>query len=176
MLAAGAFSPLKPDAIFAIHTAPYEVGQIGYPEATLMASRDRVSVEINGSRADAEAMQQIMIGLGKSERFASHPPGVYFVHAEVSAPTLDDEGPWRVQATFSVAAPIACERVRTKRCEGGLAAAREPKRKCRLQCSIMRPVRCSSLAYPIRRAVGWVCRIHRTMSLMKTPSSSARAP
>jgi metal-dependent amidase/aminoacylase/carboxypeptidase family protein len=107
MLAAGAFAAPKPDAIFAFHTAPYEVGQIGYSESTLMASRDRVSVTVRGDRGAADQMRQAMLALGNSERFANHPVGADFVHAEVSPLQRDGDGAWRINATFSLATPAA---------------------------------------------------------------------
>jgi metal-dependent amidase/aminoacylase/carboxypeptidase family protein len=113
MLADGAFAAPKPDAIFAFHTAPYEVGQIGYSEATLMASRDRVVVTVHGSRAAADDMRQAMLELSDSERFANHPVGADFVFAEVGAPQSGGQDLWRMDATYSLGSSTARERVRS---------------------------------------------------------------
>ena len=54
MLADEVFREVKPDAIFAYHTAPFNVGQLATASETLMAWRDRVSVTLFGS-GDLEA-------------------------------------------------------------------------------------------------------------------------
>lgn len=119
MLADGAFAAPKPDAIFAFHTAPYEVGQIGYSESTLMASRDRVSVTVRGDRASAEAMRRAMLALGNSEPFVNHPPGADFVFAEVSTPEQSAPGAWRIDATYSLSSASARAGVRAALEEAG---------------------------------------------------------
>jgi metal-dependent amidase/aminoacylase/carboxypeptidase family protein len=54
MLADGVFAPTKPDAIYAVHTAPYPVGQIGTAPGGMMAGRDVVQVTVRGT-ADLDA-------------------------------------------------------------------------------------------------------------------------
>jgi metal-dependent amidase/aminoacylase/carboxypeptidase family protein len=49
MLADDVFGELKPDAIFAVHTTPFNVGQLVTASGTLMAWRDRVTVTLSGS-------------------------------------------------------------------------------------------------------------------------------
>ncbi len=48
MLEDGAFDDLVPDAIFAYHTAPLEVGQVGTKGGVLLAGRDRITVTLSG--------------------------------------------------------------------------------------------------------------------------------
>ncbi|MGW8282735.1 MAG: M20 metallopeptidase family protein, partial [Gemmatimonadota bacterium] len=48
MLDDGVFSDTRPEAIFAFHTAPLEVGQIGTKGGVLLAGRDRISVTLSG--------------------------------------------------------------------------------------------------------------------------------
>ena len=48
MLEDGAFDDLVPDAIFAYHTAPLEVGQVGTKGGVLLAGRDRIEVTLSG--------------------------------------------------------------------------------------------------------------------------------
>jgi len=51
MLEDGAFDSLVPDAIFAYHTAPLEVGEVGTKGGVLLAGRDRIRVTLS-SRSD----------------------------------------------------------------------------------------------------------------------------
>jgi amidohydrolase len=48
MLEDGVFDGLVPDAIFAYHTAPLEVGQVGTKGGVLLAGRDRIKVTLSG--------------------------------------------------------------------------------------------------------------------------------
>ncbi len=54
MLADGVFASSTPDAIYAVHTAPYPVGQLGTAPGGMMAGRDMVHVAIRGT-GDLEA-------------------------------------------------------------------------------------------------------------------------
>ncbi len=49
MLADDVFGSAKPDAIYAVHTAPFPVGQLGTKPGGMMAGRDVVQVSISGS-------------------------------------------------------------------------------------------------------------------------------
>lgn len=49
MLGAGVFGSERPAAIYALHTAPLEVGQLGTTAGALMASRDLVRITATGS-------------------------------------------------------------------------------------------------------------------------------
>ena len=42
------FAAMKPDAIFAYHTAPLEVGQVGTRSGPLLAGRDELRVRLTG--------------------------------------------------------------------------------------------------------------------------------
>jgi len=48
MLADDVFGDVRPDAIFAYHTAPFEVGRMATATGTLMAWRDRLTVTLSG--------------------------------------------------------------------------------------------------------------------------------
>lgn len=48
MLEDGAFTDTRPDAIFAYHTAPLEVGHIGTKGGVLLAGRDEIKVTLSG--------------------------------------------------------------------------------------------------------------------------------
>ncbi|MCC7054267.1 MAG: amidohydrolase [Gemmatimonadaceae bacterium] len=49
MLGAGVFGPRAPDAIYALHTAPLEVGQLGTIAGDLMSGRDAYRITLSGS-------------------------------------------------------------------------------------------------------------------------------
>jgi metal-dependent amidase/aminoacylase/carboxypeptidase family protein len=49
MLADGVFASIHPDAIYAVHTAPYPVGIVGTAPGRMMAGRDVVQVALRGS-------------------------------------------------------------------------------------------------------------------------------
>ena len=59
MLADGAFESLTPDAIYAVHTTPYPVGQLATTAGGLMAGRSRIEVAIRGSGDLAAAAAQV---------------------------------------------------------------------------------------------------------------------
>ena len=67
MLGDGVFASAKPDAIYAVHTAPYPVGQLGTAPGGMMAGRDIVQVTITGPgdlAAAVEAVQQTIARVG----------------------------------------------------------------------------------------------------------------
>lgn len=49
MLRDNVFKALTPDAMFAVHTAPFQVGQVATTPGGMMASRDRLTATIRGS-------------------------------------------------------------------------------------------------------------------------------
>ncbi|HJZ69484.1 MAG TPA: amidohydrolase [Blastocatellia bacterium] len=51
MVKEGALENPRPSAIFGLHTAPVEVGQIGYQSGPAMASSDRFTITIRGKRS-----------------------------------------------------------------------------------------------------------------------------
>ena len=62
MLEDGAFDYLVPDAIFAYHTAPLEVGQIGTKGGVLLAGRDQITVTLSG-RSDLSGPAEEAVNL-----------------------------------------------------------------------------------------------------------------
>jgi len=59
MLAAGVFDRGKPAAIFGVHTAPLEVGQLGTTPGVLMPARDGLDVDLSGSGSLEEIAGQV---------------------------------------------------------------------------------------------------------------------
>jgi amidohydrolase len=85
MLADRALEGLRPAAIYALHTAPYEVGQLGTRAGGLLASRDLASIEITGAGdrdAAGRAIEQIL------RKASTLPAGSRFVEADPDAFTL----------------------------------------------------------------------------------------
>lgn len=66
MLADNVFGPGRPDAIYAVHTAPLPVGQLGTKAGGMMAGRDMVQVAVSGSGnldAAADSVRTLITGV-----------------------------------------------------------------------------------------------------------------
>jgi metal-dependent amidase/aminoacylase/carboxypeptidase family protein len=114
MLEAGAFAAGKPAAIFALHTAPLEVGTLATAERVLMAGRDRAQVEVRGPEAEAVAHGLVaeLRGLGTlTPAQAFRGAGLEEVFLEVTA---ERAGPqhWRVFVQASSGSRAARSAVR----------------------------------------------------------------
>lgn len=59
MLADGAFEALTPDAIYAVHTTPYPVGQLATTAGGLMAGRSSVQVAMRGNGDLQQASREV---------------------------------------------------------------------------------------------------------------------
>src|SRR5690606_21241269 len=67
MLADDVFSLARPAAIYAVHTAPLEVGTLGVAHGPLLAGRDRVSLALEGTGdldAALAALADALRGIG----------------------------------------------------------------------------------------------------------------
>lgn len=71
MLADGVFEDATPDAIFAVHTAPFEVGTVATTAGGMMAGRARFGVTLSGTGDLAEAASRVRDAL---EGIATIPP------------------------------------------------------------------------------------------------------
>lgn len=116
MLADRAFAPVRPDAIYAVHTAPLEVGLFGSEPGPLLAGRDRVTVTLSGTgnlTAAEDSVRTIIQRVGTisaEDARGDVPPG--FVLAQ-TWPARSDGGTRIVQGSLSIADPAA--RVRARR-------------------------------------------------------------
>lgn len=127
MLADSAFSLARPVAIYAVHTAPMQIGRIGTEPGPLLAGRDRVEVMLTGTGnldAAADSVVALMTGSGTiSQAQAAGNVPHDFVLATVRAPRRVSADTRLIQATFSIADGAA--RTRTRRqIEAGVAALR----------------------------------------------------
>lgn len=116
MVEDGALENPHPDAIFAYHTTPYEVGQIAYSETGLMAARDRVTLAIPDTRragAMANALRERIAALGNvtspNER---QQIGSDFIDVAGAQVSRNEAGGWLVNANFSLATEAARQRLR----------------------------------------------------------------
>lgn len=112
MLADGVFLEAKPVAIYAVHTAPMEVGRLGTAPGGLMAGHDRVLVTIAGPGnlrpvADsARALIERMATVPADQRFRPAPPTLVMVQGFPDRPTGDG-------IQFGVDLTLASETVRS---------------------------------------------------------------
>ena len=113
MLADGIFARERPIAIYAVHTAPYELGELATAPGGLMAGRDRVEVVITGAGARSAAADSVRRLI---ERIGTIAPSQLF------APTARDfvliqNGPVRASedtARFGVQVSLADSAVRRR--------------------------------------------------------------
>jgi amidohydrolase len=126
MVEAGVFAREKPVAIYAVHTAPLEVGRLGVKSGVMMAARDRVGVTIAGDGdqgAAVAAARAVLTGvstLGPDQVFTSAPEG--FSVAQVGAGMRRGETTF-LGASISVAGAAARARVKDQVARGLAAIA-----------------------------------------------------
>lgn len=127
MLAADVFRGGKPVAIYGLHTAPYETGQLATRPGVMMAARDRVRVTVSGSgntgaaMARARAAVEALSTITQAQAFAPQPEGFVLVQTAPAAP-----GARTLLALLSVAGGAARDRAKTA-LAANLAAIRIPE-------------------------------------------------
>ncbi len=110
MLADEALAPVPPDAIYAVHTAPLEVGRFGTEPGPLLAGRDRITVTLSGTgnlEAAEDSARAIIHRAGTISAEAARgdvPPG--FVLAQ-TWPARPEGGIRTVRGSLSIADPGA---------------------------------------------------------------------
>lgn len=124
MLNDGAFDRLQPDAIFAYHTAPFEVGLVVGTAGTLLPGRDAVRIEIRGEgdlRETAYRIRQLVLNCAtEGAQEPSRPVGDDFVRVGGARAAQDNDG-WIVRATLTTASRKASSQARSQ-IEASLAA------------------------------------------------------
>jgi metal-dependent amidase/aminoacylase/carboxypeptidase family protein len=119
MLADGVFSAGTPVAIYGLHTAPFEVGQIATRPGVMMAARDRVRVSVSGQGDAAAALElarAVVQGLStitRAQALQSQPEGFVFVQIEPA-----QSGGASIQAQVTVAGREARDRARATLASG----------------------------------------------------------
>jgi metal-dependent amidase/aminoacylase/carboxypeptidase family protein len=95
MLEDGAFLPEKPVAVYALHTAPLEVGRFATNHGPLMSGHDRVLVSISGNgnlRAVADSARALVASLatvGEERRLQPAPPTLVMVQTFPDRPSAE---------------------------------------------------------------------------------------
>lgn len=113
MLADGVFLEQKPVAIYAVHTAPMEVGRLATGPGGIMAGHDRVLVTIAGPGnlrpiADsARALIEALATVPNDQRFRPAPPELVMVEGFPDRPTGDG-------IQFGADLTLASEKVRSE--------------------------------------------------------------
>jgi amidohydrolase len=116
MLAAGALEKPRPDGIFAVHTAPFNVGQLVTAPEGLMAGRDRVRVSIERApdpEATAKAVLDRIQALSTLTRMqALQPAAPDFVFVDLrTTPAPAGGGSWAVEGSITMASAATRQRV-----------------------------------------------------------------
>lgn len=114
MVESGALDNPRPDAIFAYHTAPYEVGKIAFSESTLMSARDRITATVSGpdARGVADALRDRILALRTIESPAAPQPiGADFLWGDSQVDRGEGDA-WIVRGNFSLATDAARQHLR----------------------------------------------------------------
>ena len=114
MLEDGVFDELRPNAIFAYHTAPLEVGQVGTKGGVLLAGRDRFTVTLSGrSDLSRPAEQAVRLIRGTSTIDPSTPssPGDFAVTNVLGSRTRADDDSWVIRGQTTTSSLDASARV-----------------------------------------------------------------
>ena len=125
MLADGAFADPRPDAIFAYHTAPFEIGQIATASRGLLPGRDAVHVTIRGAgdlEGAAQAARDLVLATGTvpPEAAMSSIAGEFVLVQGARAMRDSKTEGWVVRATLSTSSRESSARAR-RAIEEGLA-------------------------------------------------------
>ena len=88
MLADGIFDAVRPDAIFSVHTAPFNLGEVATVAGGMMAGRASVSVTVQGTGDLDEATSMVRTALEGVGTVPSHLAGAFapegFIFVELS--------------------------------------------------------------------------------------------
>jgi metal-dependent amidase/aminoacylase/carboxypeptidase family protein len=121
MLEEGALDDPTPDAIFAVHSAPLEVGQIGSVEGLALPGLDRVSVTLRGEGDLEDAARVYARAVGAASTGDGVAPEDYVVAMVGHSQARPDRGDRQVTGMVRAGSVEARARAR-KEIERGLAA------------------------------------------------------
>jgi len=115
MIEDGALENPVPDVIFAFHTAPLQVGQIGSVEGPALPGLDRVTVTISGSNGDLEAAARAYARAVSSVNTGQAVAPKDFVGAMMGPPRpRPEQGDWVLDGMVRAGSPEARARAERK--------------------------------------------------------------
>jgi metal-dependent amidase/aminoacylase/carboxypeptidase family protein len=121
MLDDGAFEKLRPDAIFAYHTAPLEVGQVGTKGGVLLAGRDELTVTLSGSSdlsGPAEEVVELIRGTSTVDVATSSVDGDFALTRVFGSQARAVAESWVIRGQATTSSPAASARVEESIREG----------------------------------------------------------
>lgn len=115
MLADGVFGEVVPDAIYAVHTAPYEVGHIATAPGAMMARRSRFTVTLRGTGDLMEAADEVrsaITAVGTLSADAQNQPqrDGFVVIPTIRAARSQADGSVRVAGQLTTSDPVMRDR------------------------------------------------------------------
>jgi amidohydrolase len=116
MIEDGVFENQRPDAIFAYHTAPLEIGQVGTKSGTLLAGRDQLTVTLSGDgelSGVAAGMVDAIRGTSTVEPATPSARGDFAVTQVFASRAADDESGWVIRGQATTSSLAASGRVET---------------------------------------------------------------
>ena len=120
MLADGALDSVVPDAIYAVHTAPFEVGQLATRTRVMMPQRDSIEVKILGSsgssaEAVATSLAQALTEAGTlmPAQALESQTGAFSV-VQLGPPSRDSADTWIVRGMATASDPSSSAAVRKR--------------------------------------------------------------
>ncbi len=120
MLADGVLEKAQPDAIYAVHTAPLEVGQLATRSGVMMPQRDSIRVNVRGSteaevKAAASAVRRAVTSAGtlRPEQARAPQTGAFSV-VQLGGPSPEPGGVWTVAGMATASGPTSSAELRQR--------------------------------------------------------------
>ncbi len=110
MLEDGAFADTRPEAIFAYHTAPLEVGQIGTKSGVLLAGRDEITVTLSESSdlsGPATRVVELIRGTSTIDPATTSVNGDFAVTVVFGSQAQADGDSWVIRGQSTNSSPAA---------------------------------------------------------------------
>ena len=104
MIQAGALRNPQPKAIFALHTAPFEVGQIGSMPGVMLAGRDHLSLTLTGQTdlsGLAQMVRNVIHGVNSVDSDAASVSGDFIMAQVYRSEAGPEKNSWVLQALIT---------------------------------------------------------------------------
>jgi len=121
MLDDGIFIGGRPDAIFAYHTAPLEVGQVGTKSGSLLPQRDRFEVTLRGAGDLSESADQAVstiLAQSSAARGATSVVGDFAIAQVWESGPVDRIDAWVIRGSVTTTGPHVSQQVQEAIREG----------------------------------------------------------